>query len=170
MIAPFDVFHHGLERRFQRFLRDYINRGRGSVMIEATTFATNAARADFETEVRSFLIKRGLGSSHVQFLETPAEGGGDRSIVMSFMANKVIVPECGDFKHSGDVDWENLPNSSHGCAYQRNLGLSVADPGDFIQAKPFSGRNASGASTSAADANSGTAATATESTESTSGY
>lgn len=119
------------ERRFKMFLRDYAQRGRTQVTVETVT----------PDEANKVLSANGLRSAELNFITnttTPAPNA-----ILSFTANSVIVPECGkDWSDNTSFNPSNLPYDNFGCASRRNMGLTVADPGDLIQAQPISGGNA----------------------------
>ena len=117
---------------FERFIVDYHNRGRKALMIE--TGVGKAARSGAE-KARKMLVKAGVSSAEISI----ARGGPGGGVVLSFAAHKVKVPECGDFSSKMSQNWTNLRSSNFGCAFQRNLGLMVRDPGDLQKAQPVSG-------------------------------
>ena len=67
--------------------------------------------------------------------------------MLSFAAHKVKVPECGDFLAKMSQNWTNIREPNFGCAFQRNLGLMVRDPGDLQKAQPLSGGGTKAATT-----------------------
>ena len=125
IIAPGDA------NRFKRFLRDFVQRGRTAVTVESTQ----------PTLARDVLLHLGLSDNEIFIAPTTTVKAPNA--LLSFTANKVVSPECGDWSSSPSFVWDNKPHSNYGCAIQRNVGQTVADPGDFIQAQPSSGGNAS---------------------------
>ncbi|HEY9079926.1 CpaD family pilus assembly lipoprotein [Magnetovibrio sp.] len=117
--------------RFKRFLRDYVQRGRTAVTVETVQ----------PTVARDVLLSLGLRDNEI-FL-APAATVKAPNALLSFTANKAISPECGDWSSSPSLIWDNKPHSNFGCSIQRNTSKMVADPGDFIQAKPTAGGSAS---------------------------
>lgn len=116
--------------RLHRFLRDYINRGRTAITVESTQ----------PSLAREVLLDQGLRDAEIYMAPTTTVIAPN--VVLSFSANKAISPECGDWSSSSVGGFDNAPHSNYGCATQRNIGQMVADPGDFIQAKPTEGKNA----------------------------
>ncbi len=136
--------------RFQRFLHDFVMRGRGRIEISAPLGKGDMA-AERVRQIQQFLTREGLGGHQVFF----SSSGADKleKLTLRFAANKVIVPECFDWKTPPQWNVRNDLDSNFGCSYQRNLGLSVADPGDFVRGRPFSGQDISAAEESAPDPN-----------------
>jgi len=124
-LAPGDT------NRYKRFLRDYVQRGRTAVTVESTQ--PNLAR--------NVLLHLGLSDNEIFIAPTTTVKAPNA--LLSFTANKVVSPECGDWSSSPSFTWDNKVHSNYGCAIQRNIGQTVANPGDFIQAQPSSGGNAS---------------------------
>lgn len=116
--------------RFQRFLRDYVGRGRTVITIESAQ----------PSLARDVLLSQGLRDSEIYM--APSTTVQAPNAVLSFTANKAISPECGNWSSSPAGGFDNAPHSNFGCATQRNIGQMVVDPGDFIQAKPAEGKNA----------------------------
>jgi len=117
--------------RFKWFLRDYVQRGRSAVTVESAQ----------PILARDLLLNNGFRDSEI-FI-APATTVKAPNALLSFTANKVVSPECGDWSSSPSFTPGNAPHSNYGCATQRNMSKMVADPGEFIQAQPSSGGNAS---------------------------
>jgi len=120
------------EIAFKRFVNNFIDRrnGKMSVMVGGSAMEQVAQ----EVRLRDLLSLEGISTAEVIFLRT----GDPKEIVLSFEANTAKVPECGDWSSSVGLNWSNRTHSNFGCAYQRNLGLTVADPRDLKEAKPMS--------------------------------
>lgn len=126
------------ETRFNRFLRDYVGRGRGRVEVSAPLGEGEVAAMRVR-KIQSFLNRQGLSGHQVLFNSSGVKES--RRITLTFAANKVIVPTCRDWQKGPGFNLKNLPDHGFGCSYQRNLGLMVADPGDLVQARPMTGRD-----------------------------
>ena len=124
-LAPGDA------NRYKRFLRDYVQRGRTAVMVESTQ----------PTLARDVLLHLGLSDNEIFIAPTTTVKAPHA--LLSFTANKAVSPECGDWSSSPSFTPGNEPHSNFGCSIQRNVSKMVADPGDFIQAKPSQGGSAS---------------------------
>ncbi|MBL4748958.1 MAG: hypothetical protein JKY17_09575 [Magnetovibrio sp.] len=124
---------HGFElspsdqRRFRVFLRDFVQRGRSSVVVESA----------LPTLAQAILVKNGFRENEIIF--APSTTIPAPNAVLSFTANKVVAPECGDWTSSNTFNPLNQPHPNFGCSLQRNIGKVVADPGDFIQQQPAFG-------------------------------
>lgn len=128
--------------RFKRFLRDFIYRGRSPIVVETAALSDhNLARARAE-QVRAYLLSRGLRPNEISII--PGGGGEikETAAILTFAANKVEVPECGDWSADAMINPTNVPHSNYGCSIQRNVGLMMADPGDLVRAQPMGGRDA----------------------------
>jgi len=63
-------------------------------------------------------------------------GASDRgSLTLFFEGHVALVPECGDWTGETGFNPTNLPHTNFGCAYQRNIGLMLSDPGDLVDPK-----------------------------------
>lgn len=119
--------------RLALFLRQYFRRARGPLLLATTP---DSAGLDAQAHMATFrerLVFAGVPRREIDIKPGSAPLGGRHSVVLSFTGYDVAVPECGDW--SGDAGgWNptNLPNVNYGCAYQRNVGLMLADPGDFL--------------------------------------
>ena len=124
-LAPSD------DRRFRGFLRDYVQRGRSVVTVES----------QMGQLARDILLANGLRDYEIVIADDTTILAPNA--VLSFTANKAVLPECGNFSDHPNFNPSNAPHSNYGCAYQRNIGAITSDPGDFIQAKPATGGAAS---------------------------
>lgn len=121
---------------FERFVRDYYNRGRGALTLMAPAGQSGRRGAE---KFRSMLIDAGILKNEIGVV-----GAGTGNIVtMSFNAFKVEVPECGRFTSKTTPNWTNRRHANYGCATRRNLGLMVQDPRDLKQAQTVSGADGS---------------------------
>ncbi|MCR4377021.1 MAG: CpaD family pilus assembly protein [Rhodospirillales bacterium] len=117
-------------RRLQTFIRDFAERGRTAVTVESQM----ADRA------RQVLEAQGLRANEIVLM--PDTTLNAPSAMMTFTANVAQVPTCGDWSENYAFNPTNNPTADFGCSTRRNLGLTVADPGDLIDAQPMSGRGA----------------------------
>lgn len=117
-------------QHFMGFLRDYVARGHGAVVVET----------HYPEKARAMLTSRGLRNGEMTFINTKDAG---RTMILSFSTNRVIAPKCGDWSSSSGFNPSNKIHSNYGCAFQRNIGLMVDNPGDLIQAQPMAARPAS---------------------------
>lgn len=117
-------------RRFKGFLRDYVQRGRTQVNVETALPGV----------ARSVLTANGFKTEELLFIDSATVPAPN--VILSFTANKALVPQCGDFSENMAFNPENMHSKNFGCATRRNLGLIVADPGDLIQSQPQSSGSA----------------------------
>ncbi|PCI40353.1 MAG: hypothetical protein COB46_07135 [Rhodospirillaceae bacterium] len=118
------------QRRFKGFLRDFVQRGRTLVTVESTL-------GDL---AKTILIKNGLRANEIILIsDTNLQAP---TAVLTFAANKAVVPECGDWSSDTTFRPGNKPHSNYGCATQRNIGSVISDPGDLMQAQPATGGSA----------------------------
>ncbi len=116
---------------FERFVRDYHNRGRRALTLTAPAGQSGRSGAE---KIRSMLVGAGIPKNDIKVV-----GAGTGNIVtMSFNTHKVEIPECGRFTSKTTPNWTNRRHADYGCATRRNLGLMVQDPGDLKQAQTVS--------------------------------
>ena len=119
--------------RLALFLRQYMRRARSSLVIGTTPDSAGLDAQEHMASFRNRLVYAGVPARRIEIKPGSAPLGGQHSVMLSFRGYDVEVPECGDW--SGDAGgWNptNLPNVNYGCAYQRNVGLMIADPGDLL--------------------------------------
>ena len=117
-------------RRMRAFIRDFVGRGRTAIMVESL----------LGDRARDVLEAQGLrGNEIILMTDTTIKAP---SAMMTFTANVAQVPTCGDWSENTAFNPTNNPQPDYGCSNRRNLGLTVADPGDLIDAQPLSGRGA----------------------------
>ncbi|MBL4615008.1 MAG: hypothetical protein JKY27_09070 [Magnetovibrio sp.] len=117
--------------RFKAFLRDYVQRGRTMVTVESTQ----------PRRAREVLLAYGLRDGELFIASSTTIKAPN--VILSFTANEVISPECGDWTGEPSYTPSNGPHTNFGCSIQRNISKMVSDPGDLIQSQPASGGNAS---------------------------
>ncbi len=117
---------------FERFMSNYHLRGQGPVVIQASETDGYEVLKDSRIKaMRELLLAAGVSKNMIKVLPFNAENGAD--ITLSFIANTVKVPDCGNWESSSSFNWSNRRQSNFGCAIQRNLGLTIANPGDLNQ-------------------------------------
>jgi len=122
----------GDQRRFHMFIRDFVQRGRSAVTVESTQVQ----------QALGILLANGLREGEINI--APDTTVAAPNAVLSFTANTTVAPECGDWSADAlESNPSNKPSKNFGCAVQRNIGQTVADPGDLIQAQPGTGGAAS---------------------------
>lgn len=117
-------------RRLRNFIREFVDRGRTVVTVES----------QMPDRARQILEAYGLRSNEINIV-------ADTTVrvpmaLLTFTANVAKVPNCGDWSEPYTFNPTNMPAPDFGCSNRRNLGLTVADPGDLIDHQPVSGRGA----------------------------
>jgi len=117
-------------RRLQGFIRNFASRGRTSITVES----------QMNERAREILLANGLRANEIILVpETTIKAP---SAIMTFTANVAKVPTCGNWSENVTFNPTNNPSPDFGCSTRRNLGLTVADPGDMIESQPMSGHGA----------------------------
>ena len=123
-LAPDDA------RRLRSFIRDFVGRGRSAIAVES----------QMGERTREVLLSQGLRANEITIVaDTTIKAP---SAILTFTANVVQVPSCGNWSENYAFNPANNQAVDFGCSNRRNLGLTVADPGDLIDAQPVSGRGA----------------------------
>ncbi|NQV84529.1 MAG: hypothetical protein HQ494_11985 [Rhodospirillales bacterium] len=125
---------------FERFVRDYHNRGRQALTIRS---AAGKRGSDGAERLRAMLRKAGVPEGDISLVHA----GTGNIVTLSFNAFKAKIPECGKFTSKTTPNWTNRRHTNYGCATRRNIGLMVQDPGDLDKAKtvtPADGARAAG--------------------------
>jgi pilus assembly protein CpaD len=120
--------------RLNKYLRDYIRRGRGSLDVKVAPLPGGPD----QTAVRTNQIKRllrGAGMRSDEFRIIVSETSDPDGVFMSYGAHRASVPSCTNIAWGPTFDGSNYPVKSFGCAYQRAFGASIADPGDLVKAR-----------------------------------
>ncbi|MBT4890959.1 MAG: hypothetical protein HON65_15545 [Rhodospirillales bacterium] len=122
---------------FNSIVHEFQGRANGPIAIEIKRFGQSDEQvASNISMIKQILMKSGVRAS--QIIVMPMDAGNDLNAVLSFTANTVQLPECGDWSSSSSSNWSNTVHSNLGCATQRNLGLMVANPGDLQSAQTMS--------------------------------
>ncbi len=116
---------------FERFVRDYHNRGRRALTLTAPAGQNGRSGAE---KIRSMLVNAGIPKNDIGVVSA----GTGNIVTVSFNTFKVEIPKCGRFTSKANPNWSNRRDSNFGCATRRNLGLMVQDPRDLKQAQTLS--------------------------------
>lgn len=119
-------------RRLVRFLRMYHSRARTELVIATTPDAEGLKAQEHMAAFRERLVAEGVIRKRISLRPGTAPLGNNASVVLSFGGYDIRVPECGDWSGTAGFNPSNLPHTNFGCAYQRNVGLMLADPGDYV--------------------------------------
>lgn len=145
-----------------RFTQTYHARGEGYVAIQTSQSdgGDDVSRARIEA-VRGLLVRAGIRGREIAVLPAGSNITGN-SVVLSFTANFAEVPECGDWSSESGFNWSNRRHSNFGCSFQRNIGLTVANPGDLKTNQPMTGYSGQAGARIVGGHRTGTAGTASE--------
>lgn len=116
----------------QGFLEDYHRRARSPMRIAVPSDAT-AEEERAVTMLRTWLEEGGVDT--VQTRARTPSGSGGRTVSLSFDAYVAVVPNCGDWSGATGFNPGNTLHSNFACAYNRNIGLMLSDPGDLLTGK-----------------------------------
>ena len=118
-------------RRLTGFSREFLRRSRTPLVINLPAGAKPATDSGASL-LRQQLVRNGLSESSIR-VEPIASGGKPKDrYVLSFNGFAVQVPKCGDWSGEAGFNPSGVPNRNYGCAYQRNIGLMLVDPGDLV--------------------------------------
>lgn len=121
------------EQRLRDFVRLYMRRARGPLHVATAPGGDPSIAQARATGARDRLLAHGIDAADIVVDAGLSSASGETTVLLSFRGYRVIVPECGDW--SGDVGFNptNQPHVDFGCAYRRNTGLMVSDPGDLLK-------------------------------------
>ena len=115
---------------FDRFVRDYHMRASGPVGIQIpANSASGLERKSRIERMQDLLVSAGVDRRMIR--ELPMDGEKGSATTISFATSKVSVPQCGDWSATSGFNWANRRSPNYGCATQRNLGLTIANPNDL---------------------------------------
>jgi pilus assembly protein CpaD len=120
------------QSRIQGFVREFHRIARTPMIISTVSNENSPGVLSRINSVRDKLVSEGLPSSNIVLRPGQSTIGTADIVVVSFRGYKVKVPECGDWSSESAFSPSNRPHSNFGCAYQRNLGLMISDPGDLL--------------------------------------
>lgn len=126
--------------RLDVFVRDYMSRARTPLVVSTPPVEGEAT----DTRMRTLLVhlvQWGVNPDNIE-VQTGTSTAADRGFVLSFRGYEAKVLECGDWSGETGFNPTNLPGTNFGCAYQRNIGLMLADPGDLVQPRALGARDA----------------------------
>jgi pilus biogenesis lipoprotein CpaD len=118
------------ERRLKGFIRDFVNRGRTAIVVES----------QMGEHAREIMEASGLKTNEI--IISPDATTKAPAAILTFTANVVRPPDCGNWDENYAFDPTNNMQPDFGCSSRHNMGLTVADPGDLIDAQPMSGHGA----------------------------
>jgi pilus assembly protein CpaD len=131
MVVPPVRVGHGLaadaRSHVTRFAGDFLRRARSPLTISM------AGDGGAVEAVRKALMVEGVDPRSIVLKGGGAlDDGKPGTLILSFDAYAIEVPECGDWSGANGAVSTNLPHTNFGCSYQRNIGLMISDPGDLV--------------------------------------
>ena len=116
------------ESTFRKFIKEYLRRGRSALTVAMTPSANEADARAVVARLRAEGIRRSA------IVLEPGKAPATESVgaMLSFRGYMITVPECGNWQGESGFNPTNLSHTNYGCAYYRNLGLMLSDPGDLV--------------------------------------
>lgn len=121
----------------KRFVTTFHKRGNGLFIVDIPQ--QNISDPEKSSWIRKLLWDEGVNDQQLLLRASNNASLDDSSVILTYVANTVIVPECGDWSDNNNLDWVNQSPKNFGCAQERNFGLMLANPGDYIRARPMDG-------------------------------
>ncbi len=126
--------------KLDQLVGDYIAYGQKPLLIVMP--GNDLQHRNLGNEIERRVMLRSLARSEV-LLGVDPEASMNGEVTVSFLMHTAIPPECGNWQvEPSAVSHENVNSSNFGCSTQHNLALMVANPGDLIEARSFSTRDA----------------------------
>jgi pilus assembly protein CpaD len=129
------VDNAGLDPRsaadLQRFARDYLRNGSGSVRVSASRRLPQAADV-----VADRLADLGVPRNRILIGLDDVPNPMDE-VKVTYIGYQAHVEPCGDWSSNLGYTSANTPSPNLGCATQHNLAVMVADPRDLATPKPL---------------------------------
>ena len=120
--------------QLRAFLWDYRNQRAERLMVRAPSGGANetSAMRAFD-EVRRSMRQTGIDPATVALEPYFANGDPSAPLRLSYLRIVAKAPDCPDWSENLARDPQNMPWPNLGCATQRNLAMSVADPNDLVE-------------------------------------
>jgi pilus assembly protein CpaD len=117
--------------QLERFAKDYLDRGTGSIAVSATRRNPQAA-----SEIADRLVALGIPRARIMVgNQDTADGSND--VRINYIRYEAQAPSCGDWSTNLAETSANLTSPNFGCATQKNLAAMVADPRDLVSPRPL---------------------------------
>ncbi len=122
--------------QLRAFLYDYTNQRAERLMVRAPSGGANetAAMRAFQ-DVRQAMRQAGIDPRAVVSEPYFANYDPSAPLRISYLRTVAKAPDCPDWSENIARDPQNMPWPNMGCATQRNLAMSVADPNDLVAAE-----------------------------------
>jgi pilus assembly protein CpaD len=116
------------------FLRDYKEQAVDTLLIRAPSGGPNeTAIMRAYDQVRTAMRAAGIPSSEVKIEPYYSSGDPNAPLRVSYLQYVAEPPDCPDWSENIGRDPQNMPWPNMGCATQRNLAVSLANPEDLIR-------------------------------------
>ena len=119
-------------------VREYLRRSRSPLIIATSPGDDEAAASQRTALIRARLLALGVRPTNILLQPGKAPVEGADAVILSFQGYEIKVPECGVWIGEAGFNPTQLPHTNRGCAYQRNIGLMLADPGVLIKPNALS--------------------------------
>jgi pilus assembly protein CpaD len=130
---PFNAARDGLDQAgsadLERFARDYLDNGSGSIAIAGSS-RNPAAPATIADRLVA------LGVPRDRIMVGNPDGTGE-DVRLSYIRYQAHAEACGDWSVNLSETSANKRSPNLGCATQHNLAAMVADPRDLVSPKPL---------------------------------
>lgn len=123
-----DPFAGANAEGFDTLVQGYLDHGHGPITIVGAQRAVRTATPRM-MELRKRLMDAGVPGSEIR-LELAAEGDPD-TVTLSYERYTAVLPQCGDFSHRMEFNYDNSDYPNMGCDQQHNIGAMLADPADI---------------------------------------
>jgi len=132
---PFNAARGGLDQAggadLERFARDYLDNGSGSLAIAGSPRNPAAPVA-----VADRLVTLGVPRDRIMIGNPDNADTGD-DVRLSYIRYQAHAEACGDWSVNLSETSANKRSPNLGCATQHNLAAMVADPRDLVSPKPL---------------------------------
>ena len=133
---PYDAARGDLDvagsAELQRFARDYLDGGAGTIGIIAPRRSP-----DLASTIAERLVGLGIPRSRIMIGGEGAPTDGE--VRITYIRYVAQAPQCGDWSTNLGYTSANKVWPNFGCATQHNLAVMVADPRDLAAPKPLDG-------------------------------
>lgn len=126
----------------QAYAREFHLERAAVIQLMVPSGSQNESTAGYMSKkVRSELLRTGVKSSQIDIITYPAGNGVDAPIRLAYPKVDAKVPECGLWPGDFGKQASNRAYHNFGCATQKNLAASVANPQDLIQPRGWDPRD-----------------------------
>jgi pilus assembly protein CpaD len=115
----------------ERFARDYMDNGSGSLAIDGPRGNPAAART-----IADRLVALGVPRERI-LVGNPDNANAAADVRLSYIRYQAHAESCGDWSTNLAFTSANKVSPNFGCATQHNLAAMVADPRDLVSPKPL---------------------------------